>query len=189
MKIQSMLSGVRPYVAGALLAVAASVAVTAVAHGDGPRGERGTGHGPAAMGMMASPEHMQRMVDRMLRGVDASDEQRTKIKSIAESLANDLAPQRDEMRKSRAQMLELLKQPEVDASAVEAARQTMLQRHDATSQRISKALVEAAQVLTLEQRIRLADRLESGPRHGERGEHGRPGHREPRPTPPEAPKS
>jgi len=49
--------------------------------------------------------------------------------------------------------------PNVDANAVEAVRQQMLQQHDQMSRRASLAMIEVARVLTPEQRVRIAERM------------------------------
>lgn len=149
------LRGYRPYIAGVLLALAATAAFTAAAHG-GPRG--GGHHGPDAM-MMAPPEHLDRMLDRMLGSVDATEAQRSQIREIARSAMNDLKGQREAARELRAKSMALFTQPTVDANAVEAARQAMLQHHDQVSRRMSQAMLEASRVLTPEQRAQLAERM------------------------------
>lgn len=153
MKLSS-LKGARPYIAGVVLALAATATLTAVAHG-GPRG----GHGPGPAMMFSSPERLDRMLDRMLDGVDATDEQRTRIRKIAHDAMDDLKGRQDAGRGMREKALSLFTQPTVDADAVEAARQEMLKRHDARTLRISQAMVDASRVLTPEQRAKLAERI------------------------------
>lgn len=122
-----------------------------------PTGGPGGGHhrmhggGP---GMMFSG----RGLDRMLDSVNATTEQRTQIKQIAERAMTDLKAQREAGKSSRQQMMALFAAPVVDANAVEAARQQSMQQHDAASRRITQAMVEASRVLTPEQRKQLADR-------------------------------
>ena len=55
--------------------------------------------------------------------------------------------------------LGLLTAPTVDAAAVEQVRQQLAAQHDATSKRMSQAMVEAAKVLSAEQRAKLAEVL------------------------------
>jgi Spy/CpxP family protein refolding chaperone len=68
---------------------------------------------------------------------------------------------------------------------VESLRQEMVQRHDQASKRMTQAMLEAAQVLTPEQRTKLAEAMKErrarkdGHRHsGEKGHgaEGGPGH-------------
>ena len=53
----------------------------------------------------------------------------------------------------------LFAQPTVDARAVEAVRQQMLQQHDQSSRRWMQAMLDASAVLTPEQRAQLAERM------------------------------
>ncbi len=139
-------------VASILIAVLSAIALSAWAqphHGGMGR------HG----GWMSSPEHTSRMIDRMLDGVNATDEQRSQIKQIAQSAAADLKAQRETGRALRERSMQLFTQPNVDANAVEALRQQMLQHHDQTSRRITQAMLDASRVLTPEQRVKLAERM------------------------------
>jgi protein CpxP len=142
-------AGWRLLVAAMLLAVLSAFALSASAQPQ-PGG---------CGGMGGSPEHVGRMVDRMLQGVDATDAQRTQIKQIAQAAAADLAAQRAAGRELHARSLQLLTQPTIDPSAIETVRQQMEQLHDQRSRRITQALVDAAGMLTPEQRVKLADHM------------------------------
>lgn len=100
-----------------------------------------------------------RMLERMLNGVNASDEQRTQIRQIMQAAAADLKAQREASRALREQTMQLFTQPNVDANAAEALRQQMLQQHDQASRRMMQAMLEASRVLTPEQRAQLAERM------------------------------
>jgi periplasmic protein CpxP/Spy len=112
------------------------------------------GHGGPGMGMMFSGHGL----DRMLDSVNASAEQRTQIKAIAERTTVDMKAQRDAGKGTREQMMKLFAQPTVDANAAEALRAQMLQQHDQSSRRMMQAMLEVSRVLTPEQRKQLADR-------------------------------
>jgi Spy/CpxP family protein refolding chaperone len=114
-----------------------------------------------------------RYMERMLERVNATAEQRTKIRAIFEAARNDMRAQADTRRQLHEQGLALLAQPTIDANAVESLRQQMLAQHDQASQRWSKAMVEAANVLTPQQRAQLAEEMrkraaEHGREHGPR---------------------
>lgn len=123
-------------------------------HGPGMHGGGMYGGGPG-IGMMMPG----RGIERMLDGVNATAEQRAQINKIAESARTDMLAQREAHRGLRDQMAKLFAAPTVDANAVEALRQQMLQQHDAQSRRMTQAMVEASRVLTPEQRKQLADRM------------------------------
>ena len=102
---------------------------------------------------------MGRSMEHMLDGVDASDAQRAQVKQIVQAAMNDLKPQRESGRKLHLQMMDLLSAPSIDAGAVEHVRQQVQAQQDASSKRMSQAMVDAARVLTPEQRAKLAERM------------------------------
>jgi periplasmic protein CpxP/Spy len=134
------------------------VAVAGAALSAQAQGHHGRGEG----GMMmfgGSPEHMGRMVDHLLDGLNATDTQRTQIKQIAATAANDLKTQRDASRDLRAQGLQIFTTPNIDARAAETLRQQMSAQHDQASKRMLQAMLEIANVLTPEQRAKLFERM------------------------------
>ena len=133
-------------------------------HGGGHHGMHhgmgGMGGGMRGMGMLGgSPERMNRMIDRMLDGLNASDAQRTQIKQIAAAAATDLRAQAQSGRAIRQRAWQAFAAPNVDAAAVERVRQDMLQHHDQMSRRAQQAMLDAARVLTPEQRARIGERI------------------------------
>ena len=116
----------------------------------GPHAVHGRMHGGDGPGME------MRMGERMLDRVQATPEQRAQIRKIMESAQADLRAGRESGRAQREKMGELLAKPEIDAAAVEAARQQLVAQHDAASKRVTQALVDAGRVLTPEQREKLA---------------------------------
>jgi len=146
--------GLKWLAAGVVLAISATVAVSAWA-------DRGAGgHGMGGHGMfLGSPEHMNRGIDRMLDGVNATDAQRTQIKAIVQQAAQDLKGQREAGRALREQGVQLFTAPTVDAAAAESLRQQMLAQHDTASRRTLQAMLEISGVLTPEQRTQLAQHM------------------------------
>ena len=135
-------------VAGAFVSVANAQTPTVVgaagpAFGHGMHGGHGQG----------------RMLERLLDGVNASPEQRTKIQEIMKSAMADQRAQREASRGLREQAMTLFAQPTVDARAVETLRQQMLQQHDQSSRRWMQAMLDASAVLTPEQRKLMAERM------------------------------
>jgi len=144
----------RLFVAGLLLALGG--AFVAVAQAQTP------GAGPAVAGpMFARGGHGDhRMLERLLDGVNASAEQRGRIQDIMKSATADMQAQRQASRGQREQLMTLFAQPVVDARAVEAMRQQMMQQHDQSSRRWMQAMLDASAVLTPEQRAQLAERMQ-----------------------------
>ena len=102
-------------------------------------------------------ERIEKMVRHLGVEVDATPEQQQKLTAIAKSAAKDLAPLRGQAMETRKQAIELLSAPNVDRAAIEKLRVSKLQRADAASKRITQAFADAAEVLTPEQRKKLAE--------------------------------
>jgi Spy/CpxP family protein refolding chaperone len=133
--------------------------LTAWAHG----GHRGW-HG----GEGFSEERVERMVKHFGVEVDATEEQKAKLTEIAKAAAKDLQPLREKVREARKQGMELLAAPTIDRGAIERLRAEQIQAADAASKRMIQALTDVAEVLTPEQRQKLAERMQMrrGWRHG-----------------------
>jgi Spy/CpxP family protein refolding chaperone len=133
---------------GAIASALAFSGLAAQAQGhpghDGFRGHEGAG--------MMIGEHM-------LDAADATDAQRAQIKTIMEAARADLKNQREAGRKLHEQALALFAAPNIDAAAIEALRVQGQQLKEQASKRMSQAMIEAARVLTPEQRAKLAEKM------------------------------
>jgi Spy/CpxP family protein refolding chaperone len=147
------------------LATLAGGAAAALSWGAFAHGRRGQGpHG----GPM-SEERIEKMVKHFAVEVEATPEQQEKLTAIAKQAAKDLEPLRAQAMDARKQAMELLSQPTVDRAAIEKLRVSKLQHADAISRRMTQALGDAAEVLTPEQRKKLAEHIER--RRGGWGRH------------------
>jgi periplasmic protein CpxP/Spy len=131
----------------------------------------GFGFGPGmGMGRGGSPEQhkafMQRRLDRMLDMVKASDSQRTAIKAIAERTFAEMHGLHEQHGRLRDQLATAIAADPVDRAAVEKLRTELVTMMDQGSQAISKGLLDAAQVLTPEQRQTLVKLIKE--HHGHR---------------------
>lgn len=147
-----------------LLALAAGFA--------GGYASRSFAHGDAMSESMDSArmdEHVQRMVKHLAVEVDATPEQQEKLNAIAKSAAHDLAPLRGNMKRARQQALELLSAEKVDHAAIENLRAAQIAIMDDASRRLSQALADAADVLTVDQRKKLAERAQHFGHHRHHG--------------------
>ncbi len=158
--------GLRQVILAALVAIGAALAMSAWAQPGGHHGGPGMG-GPGMM-FGGSPERVGRVVDHMLDGLSATDDQRGQIKRIAQAAASDLKAQRDAGGGLREKAALIFAAPNVDAAAAEALRQQMLAQHDQRSRRVLQALLEVSKVLTPEQRAKLGERIKQ--REAQRGE-------------------
>jgi len=136
--------------AGILGGIGALLSARAFAHGGGRM------HGP--MDPAEMDQHIERMVKHLAVEVDATPEQQQRLAAIAKDAARDLAPLRGQAMETRRQAIELLSAPNVDRTAIENLRAAKIQHVDDVSRRVTRALADAAGVLTPEQRKTLAQR-------------------------------
>jgi periplasmic protein CpxP/Spy len=106
-------------------------------------------------------ERIERHVDHLLQKVDATSDQTAKVNAIIEAAAKDIDPLRKEIGDTRKQALSLLSAPQIDRGAIEKLRSDRMAAMDKMSQRMSTAVADAADVLSPEQRQKLAHDLES----------------------------
>ncbi len=125
-------------------------------------GQEGHGHGEH----MAAAEMIQHRVDAMLRIVDATPEQKTRIHDIAQTAEKAIEPVAHDMHDLRSQMIKLLSAPQIDRAALEKLRADHVAEIDTISKTVTQALADAAEALTPEQRAKLADVIAAwGPSH------------------------
>jgi periplasmic protein CpxP/Spy len=155
MKQASLPTAWRYVAAGLALSMAAAFGIVNLASAHGrpdmspPGGmHRGAGFGMPGMGLpLAGP-----MMDRLLDEIQATPQQREQLRQIAESAQAELKAPSEAARADRARMSELFAQPTLDPAAIESLRKQMLARHDQVSKRMNVAMLDAAKVLTAEQR-------------------------------------
>ncbi len=119
----------------------------------------GAGMDPEAMG-----KRLDAMVAFALADVDATQEQKNRISAIAKQAATDLAPLRKSHFEARRKSIALLAAPTIDRAQLEALRVQQMQLGDTVSRRLLQAIEDAAEVLTPDQRAKLAQRWQA--RHG-----------------------
>ena len=130
---------------------AAAMALALVAGGAQAQRHPGMGGPGMAGGMMGG--HVEHMLDL----VDATDAQRTQIKTIMDAARNELKPAQDSLRSLHEQGMTLFAATNVDAAAIEALRVKGSALHEQVSKRMSQASIEAARVLTPDQRAKIAE--------------------------------
>jgi Spy/CpxP family protein refolding chaperone len=126
--------------------------------GHGWRGHHWMQDGPRSEDF--APRRIERMIGFAARRLDATDEQKKRLTDIATAAARDLLPMRDKMREARKQARQILTAPTIDRAALEALRAAQLAQADAASRRLAQAIADAADVLTPEQRAKLAQRFD-----------------------------
>lgn len=150
----------RPRRAWLIVAVAAVAALTGAAATKAVSGPLGFGpgwhhgfHGPMSTG------HIEDRADRMVRHlaveIDATTEQQDKLRAVMKAAMRDVLPARDKAQAARQQARSLLTQPAIDRAAVEKLRSEQIALADSVSKRMVQALVEAAEILSPDQRKKL----------------------------------
>ena len=128
----------------------------------------GRRHGP--MDPAALDEHLERMLKHLYVEIDATEEQKQKLEPIVKEAAKDLLPARANLHAGRREAIGLLTQDRIDPVAIEALRAKQLRLADDASRRLTRALADAAEVLTPAQRKHLAAHF--GRRHYRHWGHG-----------------
>jgi periplasmic protein CpxP/Spy len=133
--------------------------------GYGPGGWRGPGpwHGRGFMMRPFDPAQAAERADHMVRHlaveVDATAEQEQKLRAVVKGLVKDVLPMREHAETARARARNLLTQPKIDRAAIEAFRTEQMALADKFTTRVAQALADAAEILTPEQRRKLAEML------------------------------
>jgi Spy/CpxP family protein refolding chaperone len=130
-------------VIAALLAgsLAMTAGGTAFARGDGP------GFDPAK-----AQEHMEKRIDKALKGTDATEEQKKKISEILQGAFKDMKPMHEKRVETRKAMEAAMQAPTIDPAKIEQIRAEQMKLMDEGSKRFTKALIDAGNVLNAEQR-------------------------------------
>jgi len=158
----------RGFVLAALAgALTAGASAQALAHG-GPFGSMAGMGGPRGWGMGAGetdPAAMQRRAEGMVRmwlaDVDVGEAQQKRIAEIMSATMRELAPLREKHREGREQAIAALAKPQVDRNALEAIRAQQLALADQMSRRLTQSMADVAEVLTPEQRAKVAERMQA----------------------------
>ena len=160
------------------LAAALVLAAGAFAQPMGGRADFGGGHrGPQAEMAGGMPEMGQLGgFMRILGALDLSDEQRDRIRTIAEEARGEVESliQGSERPEGRGAMAELFASPDLSEADILELMEERDQVRDQVRRVIAAAMVDVHDILTDEQLQRLAELLEEGPhgmgQHHERSE-------------------
>jgi periplasmic protein CpxP/Spy len=120
---------------------------------------------PAAWFAGGRGERAAFAIDWTLHRIDAAEEQRQQIQTIAQAALKDLLPLGEQHRQYRQALREALIQPTINRDTLEGIRGAALQLADTASSRLVEAIADAAEVLTAEQRIKLAELVDRRHRH------------------------
>jgi protein CpxP len=131
-------------------------------HGGGMHG--GLFGGP--FGGPLTPAQIDDRIDRMTKHLaielDATADQQAKLATIAKAAVGDLRQLREKAQAARSQGMTLLTAPSIDRTAIERLRTEQMGLAETASKRVAQALADAADVLSPEQRRKVADWIASG---------------------------
>ena len=152
--------------------VLAGLGLASAKGGDFAAGQFGMGGkhemgGKAMHASMRGKHFGERRLDYMLEEIDATPEQATRLKEIFGSVRDEVGPVVSGFRETRGQIADLLAAPTIDRAAAETLRAERIAAIDTASRQMTAAILDAAEVLTPEQRAQLAKHF------NERGGHGR----------------
>jgi periplasmic protein CpxP/Spy len=119
----------------------------------------------------------ERRVDHLIKLVNGTPEQKTKLLALAQAAMADMKPLREQLMAVRKRGMELLSAASIDRSAIDKLRGEQIQLADGLSRRMSAHMMDAAEVLTPVQRTQVAEKMKSrgegrGGWGGHRGGHG-----------------
>jgi periplasmic protein CpxP/Spy len=149
----SLLSAVLASVVCATVSYAqpAAPAAPPMEHHRMERGSMEHGH------MRGNPEQMQeRHLDQMAKAANATPEQKAKLMAIAKAAQADTKPLHDQLSANRERSTALFSAPTIDRAAVEQLRSEQFKLMEQISRRRSQARLDSAEVLSAEQRAKLA---------------------------------
>jgi Spy/CpxP family protein refolding chaperone len=114
-------------------------------------------------------QRLEKRVDKALTGTDATAEQKKKVADILGATFKDMKPLHDKRVENRKAMQEALQAPTIDPAKIEAIRGEQMKIADDSSKRFTKALTDAGNVLTAQQRQAFFKNWNEREHHGRRG--------------------
>lgn len=136
-----------------------------VAFAGGPMAARHFGpmgpHGPGPHGPFGHPEMREQVVDVMIAVADATPEQEAEVREILDDVWVQLDDLRPDHEETHAEIKAILTAEEIDRKALQAHRAEMLDKVEQATSLVVDAVVDVAEVLSQEQRQKIADHLES----------------------------
>ncbi len=103
-------------------------------------------------------ERFGKYTERALKKADATDDQKAKIRPIADDLATALYGFREEHRAIRRRFIDAFEAEKVNPEEVAKIREDALALADRASKKVTESLVKASEVLSPAQRRKLAER-------------------------------
>ena len=105
---------------------------------------------------------VEQKIDLMLDKVEATDDQRSRVQAIVKDAVAELKKDKQSQGNAWQDFAAALTKGSIDRDALEALRRNKVEAADRKSQLMLAALTAAAEVLTPDQRAKLAAELETG---------------------------
>jgi protein CpxP len=168
--------------AGTMRLAVSSLAMTMVAaclfinpvhaeEADGARGHGRGGHGMRMDGDM-NPARADKMIARRISRIpDVTPDQKTRLTAIAKTSMTEMRPLQKQSHANRVEIAKLLAAPTIDRAAIERLRANQVALQQQISAGRTKAMMDAADVLTPAQRAKIAERMA---KRSQRHQHKRP---------------
>ena len=145
--------------------VAAIAAIGAIGLAGAASGEFGRNFGMGHFGMGEHMMHVrmggmgfgERGMSHVLDEIDATPEQEERLWAIIDAARSEMRPMFREFRDTREAVAEILGAPTLDHAAAEKLRSERIAAIDQASRKMTAALLDAAEVLTPEQRAKLVE--------------------------------
>jgi Spy/CpxP family protein refolding chaperone len=110
--------------------------------------------------------YMEYRLDQMLTDAGASDDQKSKVKTIVSATIDEVRPDREIREAMRDEIIKLIEAPTIDRNAIEALRAKQMAQFEVRSKAIAKAVADAAEILTPDQRKKLVEEMKEFGPHG-----------------------
>ena len=110
--------------------------------------------------------YMEYRLDQMLTDAGASDDQKSRVKAIVTTTIDEVRPDREDRTAMRDEIIKLIEAPTIDRNAIEALRAKQMAQFEERSKAIAKAVADAAELLTPEQRKKLVEEMRDFGPHG-----------------------
>ncbi|MCE3262571.1 MAG: hypothetical protein K0R43_1650 [Pseudoduganella sp.] len=139
----------RHWFALAFVALAATGATATTAFAGSTMGH-GHGHGKWQFDPAKADKHVSMIVAHVLE--NGTLEQKARLGEIARSCLKDVQAIQQQLREGHEKMAKMLLEPTIDRASLEVVRSRQVQTMDQMSRRVLQSAMDAADILTVEQR-------------------------------------